>query len=461
MGPFEVFPFDALLLGLCWGEYENHDLADDCSMGGFYGFLTRRLSLFAPSFRVNSRVSVTESQVGAETVWLRVKPESSWELGVAQKYPCTLLIRWNSEPEIRAVTVDLGRSSFFDLLIDYLGGAMRLEVESQFSCVLAGHPDVASNWSVLVDAFRDHKPIVAEIIECRSDDLPRLKNRIRDLIASNECQPYFDLGCSFGELAAGFDHDIRYFFLFRDALTDDDEPSTVSGTSAWSIERLLKNRLVASQPAARALLQTAIDWMPEFEGGGRDDDVINGTDVTMMEAMRWLSQTQHAVWLAFSQLARVVNDADLLPRTRDAASHVPRTFRTIGPAGTDAIRRDVMRAEGLLSAATVDELTPAEVVRQFAGAIETLVRRTWPDDFEGAGNRPDSLCSVLHAKLQTEARDSTARRFASVALTLHTNYRNPSIHRVDEFRCSIQEARMFVAGIRALIEISDEIRGDV
>jgi hypothetical protein len=47
------------------------------------------------------------------------------------------------------------------------------------------------------------------------------------------------------------------------------------------------------------------------------------------------------------------------------------------------------------------------------------------------------------------------RRFASIALTLQNSYRNPANHEGDNFRCTWNEARFFIAEICTLPEISD------
>ena len=45
-------------------------------------------------------------------------------------------------------------------------------------------------------------------------------------------------------------------------------------------------------------------------------------------------------------------------------------------------------------------------------------------------------------------------RFASIALTLYRSYRNPSAHNFDDFKCTLDEARLFVQGIHVLAELA-------
>jgi hypothetical protein len=64
---------------------------------------------------------------------------------------------------------------------------------------------------------------------------------------------------------------------------------------------------------------------------------------------------------------------------------------------------------------------------------------------------------ILHQRMQSN--DPLERRFASVALTLHKAYRNPVLHNFDNFKCSLDEARFFLLGVRTLLGLVDRIKG--
>jgi len=66
---------------------------------------------------------------------------------------------------------------------------------------------------------------------------------------------------------------------------------------------------------------------------------------------------------------------------------------------------------------------------------------------------------VLYRKLQqVNPREQILEyRLGSTAMSLYKAYRVPAEHKMDTFRCTYQEARYFVAGIRVLLDLSDAI----
>jgi hypothetical protein len=92
-------------------------------------------------------------------------------------------------------------------------------------------------------------------------------------------------------------------------------------------------------------------------------------------------------------------------------------------------------------------------VQDLFNAIECLTKRLWSDHF--SAEYRGQLAAVLHGKLQSLSE--LQRRFAQVALSLHNAYRNPVAHDLDNFRCSVEEARFFVAGVRVMLDLYERI----
>ena len=93
---------------------------------------------------------------------------------------------------------------------------------------------------------------------------------------------------------------------------------------------------------------------------------------------------------------------------------------------------------------------PEDLVTRLAPTIDALAKRAWPQDFMPPGYRGE-LAGVISGRLHSP--NELDRRFASIALNLHKAYRNPTQHQMDEFRCSFEEARFFLAGVRTLVDL--------
>ena len=96
---------------------------------------------------------------------------------------------------------------------------------------------------------------------------------------------------------------------------------------------------------------------------------------------------------------------------------------------------------------------PQRIVASLAPAIEAIVRRAFV--FSDSGHTAREMVALLSTKLHQGS--VSERRFASVAIGLHTQYRNAATHEYERFSCGFEEARYFVAGLRVLMALCEEI----
>jgi hypothetical protein len=103
------------------------------------------------------------------------------------------------------------------------------------------------------------------------------------------------------------------------------------------------------------------------------------------------------------------------------------------------------------------DITPEEVVERLGPVIESLAKRVWPQDFmpsAGYTGQKGGFVTVLRNRSGEHWRNTTFdQKFAAIALALCKQYRNPAQHGLGTFKCSFEEARFFLAGIRALVDL--------
>jgi hypothetical protein len=97
-----------------------------------------------------------------------------------------------------------------------------------------------------------------------------------------------------------------------------------------------------------------------------------------------------------------------------------------------------------------------ETIVWASGPIKALAKRIWPDHFDRNQSR-EFLGAVLHNHL--DSPNAAESRFASIPLTLYRTYRNTAQHHFAGFTCTLNEARLFVQGVRVLVELAAAIKG--
>ena len=430
MSPF-ISPAESLIIGLCAGEYLDHDLVGMACGMSFIGFLDRRLGSFFPALR-RHRVQAAERP---DTIVWASGPIGN--VGVSPDRPRCMFS--GSERGACEFVFNFSRRSLLDLLILQLGDAMRLFGEDRFLYALESDPRAYGNWSTVVRVFERQSAELARFIEEGEDDPPTIEKRLVEIMKFNECRHLYDIGRRFGEILSTLDRIARWVYL-----TDGDQQPNVTESAIGPIlDSLLATPLVQNTDTARALLTEIRQTIP-------------GHDLHDYDAYREHADTYRALWLAFGELVSVLRDADLAVRAADSSSPVPRAFCVLATDTPDRVLEVLHRVERELSESPVDELRPYDLVNRLSAAIEALARRLWPDHFGDKQGR-ESLGAVLHNHLQSEI--AAESRFASIALTLHRNYRNSAQHNLDDFTCTLNEARLFVQGVWVLVELTDSVRG--
>jgi hypothetical protein len=216
-----------------------------------------------------------------------------------------------------------------------------------------------------------------------------------------------------------------------------------------TLERLVANPLVKRSAYAGLCLEGCslpkIVWCPEQVG----------FEMRRRDAIQHASRIRMRIWLALGEVLGFLRDADNVARAAEWASAAPRTFRELFDASGDKVRNAIRDAERALSVETGGEDVAARVIGMLVHGIEALAKRTWPIPCSGSQQSQNTLVQELMSKRQSGREHE--QRFADIAITLYKRYRNPFVHEFEKFRCSFNEARFFVSGMRTLLELSDRI----
>lgn len=218
-------------------------------------------------------------------------------------------------------------------------------------------------------------------------------------------------------------------------------------------QELVDGDLVKQCHHANVLLRSllAAENSPRFDT--TDEPDLNNFLTAQLRTIPQVAYARMSVWLAFGEVLGVLRDADLDIRARDAEAMASRAFKLHPADSPDAVLQRLVKVEAELNA-DVDAI-PEDLIARLAPSIDALAKRVWPQDFMPPGFRGE-LAAVFHGRLNSP--NNLDRRFASIALSLHKAYRNPAHHQMDDFRCSFEEARFFLAGVRTLVDLWRQIR---
>ena len=170
-----------------------------------------------------------------------------------------------------------------------------------------------------------------------------------------------------------------------------------------------------------------------------------------------LREAQATVSLALGGVLGSMYQADSDAYIKDMASPMPRMFMLGPQASLDRIKGQVYVVEQMFDTRDKLHLRPEDAVFYSANLIEGLAKDLWAAEFS-ISDRSGGVRNILREHCQSENEDE--RRFASIALALYMNYRNPSQHDAANFRCTWHEAWFFHTGTRTLVELSDKIKNN-
>jgi hypothetical protein len=157
--------------------------------------------------------------------------------------------------------------------------------------------------------------------------------------------------------------------------------------------------------------------------------------------------------IALGEVCAFLDDVDRVTKDQEWGSIRPRTFRDLFDQSGNKVRLAIQDAERRLNESDGDIAVPEQIVASLSPAIEAIVRRTFA--FSDSGRSAGEMMKLLSDKLHRG--NVRERRFASIAIGLHTQYRNAATHEYESFSCNLEEARYFVAGLRALMALCERI----
>ncbi len=364
-----------------------------------------------------------------------------------------------AEGKIEAHSWNQKRKSFFDLLVTYLSEYLELH-------------------EINLAMYSPAK------VQSAKDNPSKIEDLLKKLVEESDWRVHYDVGKLFGKLLAKIDvfenhvlgvthpdiptevkvgegggddsprrpdESLGEYLLRQVGETRQLGPNEIAPPFAMTIKEvvgeLLNANLVRSCHYAETILQKMDDLHFVVDDGGKGDVVHDA----LVDA---LVKTRHArmcAWLAFGDVLGAHREVDDQCRDSDIATAVPRAF-SLTPSDTpDTVREQIVLVEKTL--AGKHELRELDVVLLLAPLTEAISRRIFSE------THGSKLATVLRDRLRSE-RNIQKRRFASIALCLHKSYRNPSQHKVADFQCSFDEARFFTAGIRALVDLWEQIEAD-
>ena len=162
-----------------------------------------------------------------------------------------------------------------------------------------------------------------------------------------------------------------------------------------------------------------------------------------------------AVFVAFGELLGMIREIDQDAKEEDATSITPRTFGCGTQETDDKIRIWLKQYELELAQGAKTIGTPEKVVNGMSGAIESLAKRLWQAEYDlkyrgTIGWLPRLLERKSGKKSPAPVLE---KRFALIALSLYRGYRNDAAHDFDQLECRYSEARHFLSGIHALLDL--------
>lgn len=221
-----------------------------------------------------------------------------------------------------------------------------------------------------------------------------------------------------------------------------------------AVNSLLSSDLVKLCRHAESLLRDLLKTgnVPKFDMSQSKD--LRRFFPEQVRTIPQVAQARTVLWLSFGEVLGVLRDADQEISQVDALAINSRTFPLHASDTPDRVLERLLKIE--IDFNSNPSQPPEEVINILGSAIEGLSRRAWPTEFSKTANYKSSFTAILHNRMTSPS--NLDRRFASIAMTLYKQYRCPQEHDMDGFHCSIEEARFYFAGVRALIELWKQIQ---
>ena len=454
MDYFFVSPVESLLLGFAWGEYLHDKKRPQEAAIRFLGQVSDRLSPFLPDFRQTRTVVVSVDDLPENVEWLTL-PDST-EKGFSPTSPDMVFYRRpglvlqsdDGSEYVYCEITDRSRKTLMDLVASYLGDLVATAPADHVALNLGDRDDSNKITHELIKGLQqdwtDALPHYAT--SDKEDDVDGIDKALTELIIYNECGDYFSTGKYLGTLLA------RCWSQAPEDQFYDDE-----GFAEFSdvLEKLLTMKLMRRDSISTNALRHCTQTAKRLRDGVPSDlapDFLPGLSSAFLKATQHY-RLVHALWMALGELCSVLDDVERVARDQEWGGVKPRTFRDLFDQSGDKVRQAIADAERGLNECSGDSDLPQRIVVSLAPAIEAIVRRAFV--FSDSGHTAREMMALLSTKLHHGS--VSERRFASVAIGLHTQYRNAATHEYERFSCSFEEARYFVAGLRVLMALCDQI----
>ncbi len=403
-----IFPSEALILGLCVGEF----LPAGEPRGGFLHILRNRLLPIIPS--LNS-------------------------MGTKQG---------QSRP-----AYDFSRS-LFDVILDDLRQSVshsKTEQDVGFS----EHLDVLEHYLQEHDAVLDwveqvsgeqqpERAGLADLFRRTGEEAPRaIETYLSSLAKQNGFEDLFELGRAFGVIVPSLGS-ARYWLLewlreppdpAQDALT-----FRLAAFLADSNLAALSERLVEFSLAKDMVIRIRRHLELKFE-------LYPGS---YESACYLVADMSAALWQGFGVVLGEVRERDEFALREEKKRLIPRGLLLGGEVTDDRIAEAVRNAQ---DAVRIQRGTPAVVVSQLAFAVETCIKRVLRKDLAFPN------ATILSAiEKHRRSPDDRMKKFTGIAHALREVYRHDATHESDELEVSWAEATFFVTGVQLLHELSKVLK---
>ena len=449
MDYFFVSPVESLLLGFAWGDIcrdkKHHPEIR------FLGQVSDRLSPFLPKLRQNRMVIVSEDALPQDIEWLRLS--DSHEQGISQALSDRTYHRFiydGSEVVVCEIT-DSSRKSLMDLVASYLGDLVGTTPGDHLALNLGDRDDSNKIAHELRKGLQEDWITAVQHLETshKEDNIDGIGKALNDLIVYNECSDSFSTGMCFATLMALCQSDAP-----EDQFTDDLGFKEFTVALAKLLEMKLMRRDSISTNALQSLGSDAQHFRDGFPSG-LAPDFLPGLASAFLESIQHYKVVT-ALWIGLGEACAFLDDVERIARDQEWGGIRPRTFRDLFDQSGNKVRRAIADAERSLNESAGDSDLPQRIVASLAPAVEAIVRRTFV--FSNSGRTAREMMELLMNKLHQGS--VSERRFASIAIGLHTQYRNAATHEYEIFSCSLEEARYFIAGIRVLMALCEQIAHD-
>jgi hypothetical protein len=436
---------EAVMLGVCIGEYQIKLNAVGDFNPPFIDILKNRLEPHVPSFGDWQAQPLAIQSIPSDIAWEDEK------LGFSKSRPKVLFQK--EAEKIVAYRFNLPRRSFLNLVISYLQ-----------KCLKIGAVD-----RVVHNAYDGSD----------TDDPAAIEQTANALMHKNQLTGLFEIGRHFGRLMATIEAFEEYALEVTSPFNapetvipgdpsprrpDESELAFVYRQSDRSAPFVLSEmappRSAEIVPFAKQLLQepliaihchyakTILEQVKNLHFATND----HGPD-PMYSAMELAySQSRAAMnccMLALGNVLGVLHDADAEFNDRNADSPMPREFRLAPSDTADTALEQIMRVERELS--INPNWDPKDTIHRLAVTIESIARKLWPNHFSAEAYR--SVTWLFNDIIKSGESTATEKRFASIGRTLMSSYRNPVSHDFASVKISLNEARFVLSGVRALVDL--------